>query len=60
MEELALRGFPFPEPLVKQLAQRVAGADSSGAVPLRVSPAFRDVAIHPTGVVLYRVKRSKA
>jgi len=60
VEELALRGFPFPEPLVKQLAQRVAGADSSGAVPLRVSPAFRDVAIHPTGVVLYRVKRSKA
>jgi hypothetical protein len=60
VEELALRGFPFPEPLVKQLAQRMAGADSSGAVPLRVSPAFRDVAIHPTGVVLYRVKRSKA
>ena len=57
--ELSLRGFPFPGPLVKQLAQRVAGADSSGAVPLRVSPTFTDVAIHPTGVVLYRIKRRK-
>jgi hypothetical protein len=28
-------------------------------VPLRVSPAFTDVAIHPTGVVLYRFKRRK-
>lgn len=59
VEELALRGFPFPGPIVKQLAQRVAGADSTGAVPLRVSPAFVDVAIHPTGVVLYRHKRRK-
>ena len=57
--ELSLRGFPFPGPLVKQLAQRVAGADSSGAVPLRVAPTFTDVAIHPTGVVLYRFKRKK-
>ncbi len=58
--ELALRGFPLPGPFVKQLAQRVAGADSTGAVPLRVSPTFTDVAIHPTGVVLYRFKRRKA
>jgi hypothetical protein len=57
VQELSLRGFPFPAPLVKQLAQRVAGADSSGAVLLRVSPAFVDVAIHPTGVVLYRERR---
>jgi len=59
VQELSLRGFPFPGPLVKQLAQRVAGADSSGAVPLRVSPAFTDVAIHPTGVVLYRSTRRR-
>lgn len=57
VEELALRGVPFPTPLVRQLAQRVAGADSGGAVPLRVSPAFVAVAIHPTGVVLYRHRR---
>lgn len=58
--ELSLRGFPLPGPFVKQLAQRVAGADSTGAVPLRVAPSFTDVAIHPTGVVLYRFKRRKA
>jgi hypothetical protein len=57
VQELSLRGFPFPEPMVKQLAQRVAGADADGAVPLRVSPAFTDVVIHPTGIVLYRGKR---
>src|SRR5213080_1608854 len=58
VQELSLRGFPFPPPVVKQLAQRVAGADSSGAVPLRVSPGFADVRVHPTAVVLYRLKRS--
>jgi len=57
--ELSLRGFPFPGPMVTQLARRVAGADSTGAVPLRVAPGFTDVAIHPTGIVLYRVKRRK-
>jgi hypothetical protein len=55
--ELSLRGIAFPGPMVTQLAQRVAGADSTGAVPLRVSPSFIDVAIHPTGIVLYRTKR---
>jgi hypothetical protein len=61
--ELSLRGLSFPAPVVTQLAQRVAGADSTGAVPLRLPPGFSDVvdlAIHPTGVVLYRVKRRKA
>lgn len=58
--ELSLRGFAFPGPVVKQLAQRVAGADSSGALLLHVSPAFRDLAIHPTGIVLYRLQRRKA
>ena len=60
VQELSLRGFPFPAPVVKQLAQRVAGADSTGTVPLRVSPTFVDVAIHPTGVVLYRQRRRGA
>src|SRR5947207_1736896 len=58
VQELSLRGIPFPPPVVKQLAQRVAGADTTGAVPLRVSPGFADVRIHPTAVVLYRLKRS--
>jgi hypothetical protein len=59
IQELSLRGIPFPPPVVRQLAQRVAGADSTGAVPLRVSPGFADVRIHPTAVVLYRLKRSQ-
>jgi len=57
IDELALRGIPFPGPMVKQLAKRMAGADSTGAVPLRVSPNFNDVAVHQTGVVLYRRRR---
>jgi hypothetical protein len=57
IEELSLRGMAFPSLMAKQIAQRVAGADAEGAVALRVSPNFQDVAIHPTGVVLYRTKR---
>jgi hypothetical protein len=60
LQELSLRGLPFPAPMIRQLAQRLAGADSSGAVPLRVSPTFADVAVHPTGVVLYKTKRSRS
>ncbi len=56
--ELSLRGMALPAPLVAELARRMAGADASGAVPLRVSPAFRDVVIHPTAVILYRVRRT--
>src|SRR5207249_10076157 len=58
VQELTLRGIAFPGPVVAQLAQRIAGADSTGAVPLRVSPSFTDVAIHPTGIVLYQIGRA--
>jgi hypothetical protein len=54
VRELSLRGFPFPPPAVRSLARQAAGADSTGAVALRVDPAIGDVAIHPAGVVLYR------
>ena len=57
IKELSLRGMAFPSLMVTELARRVAGADVDGAVALRVSPAFHDVAIHPTGVVLYRTRR---
>jgi hypothetical protein len=57
IKELSLRGMAFPSLMVTQLARRMAGADADGAVQLRVSPAFQDVAIHPTGVVLYRTRR---
>jgi hypothetical protein len=59
IDELSLRGVAFPQPVVTMIARRMAGADSTGAVPLRVSPAFRDVAIHPSGVVLYRTRRRR-
>lgn len=58
VQELSLRGMAFPSLMVTQLARRVAGADPDGAVALRVPPAFEDVAIHPTGVVLYRTRRT--
>src|SRR2546422_220037 len=58
-QELWLRGFPSPPPVVRQLAQRVAGADSTGAVPLHVSSGVADVRIHPTVMVLCRLKRSE-
>ena len=57
IEELSLRGIALPGPMVTELARRMAGADATGAVPLRVSPVFRDVVIHPTGVILYRGRR---
>ena len=57
IQELSLRGITFPPALASQVARRVAGADSSGAVPLRVSPAFQDVTIHPGIAILYRTRR---
>ena len=57
IQELSLRGMSFPSLMTKQIAQRVAGADADGAVALRVSSSFQDIAVHPTGVVLYRTRR---
>ena len=54
IEELSIRGFPFPAPAVKQLAQQMAGADAEGAVAVRVEPAITSLAIHPTRMILYR------
>ena len=58
IRELSLRGFPVPGAAVKQLARQVAGADAGGAVPIAVDRAITDVAVHPTGVVLYRRRRA--
>jgi hypothetical protein len=54
IEEITLRGFPFPPPAVKTIAQRVAGADPRGAVALTVDRGVLRVTIHPTGVICYR------
>lgn len=53
VQELSIRGFPFPGPAVARLAKLVAGADD-GSVPIVVPPTIRRVVIHPTGVVCYR------
>lgn len=57
VQEFMLHGVPFPPPAVRSLARQAAGADTSGAVPLKVDPAIADVAVHPAGVVLYRARR---
>lgn len=54
LEELSVRGFAFPPPLVKAIAQRVAGADSTGALTVPLPPEVSTIVIRPTGVVLYR------
>jgi hypothetical protein len=57
IHEISLRGFAFPGPAVKSIARQMAGASPDGAIPLTVDPAVSDIAIHPTGVVLYRRPR---
>lgn len=58
LRELSLRGFPFPGPMVQALAQRMAGADSTGSLPVPLAPDVAEIVIRPTGVVLHRRKRS--
>lgn len=57
IREISLRGFAFPAPAVRSIARQMAGADADGAIPLQVDRAVARVAIHPTGVVLYRAAR---
>jgi hypothetical protein len=52
--EISLRGIEIPGPFVKQITKQMAGASANGAVPLKVDPAVSDVAVHTTGVVLYK------
>jgi hypothetical protein len=58
IQNISLRGIEFPGPVVNSIAKQMAGASSNGAIPLKVDPAVSDVAIHPTGVVLYRTRRA--
>jgi hypothetical protein len=57
LEEISIRGFPFPRAMVTNLAQRMAGADSTGALPVPLPPEVRDIVIKPTGVIVYKRKR---
>jgi hypothetical protein len=58
LQELSVRGFPFPGPMVRGIAQRMAGADSTGSLAVPLPPDVSEIAIRPTGVVLYRRKRT--
>lgn len=57
LRQLSIRGIEFPAATIAQLARRLAGADSDGAVPVRLDRVIGAVAVHPTGVVLYRTTR---
>jgi hypothetical protein len=57
VEDISVRGIEFPGPVVNSIAKQMAGAASNGAIPVKVDPAVSDVAVHPTGVVLYRTRR---
>jgi hypothetical protein len=57
IKEISLRGIAFPGPAVKSIARQMAGANADGAIPVQVDRAVADIAIHPTGVVLYRKAR---
>jgi hypothetical protein len=58
IQNISLRGIEFPGPVVNSIAKQMAGASSNGSIPLKVDPAVSDVAVHPTGVVLYRTRRA--
>ena len=57
LEDLSLRGFPFPRPMVRQLSQRMAGADSLGRLPVPLPREVQNIKIRPTGVIVYRTRR---
>ena len=54
IREISLRGIAFPAPAVKSIARQMAGADDQGGIPVQVDRAIARIAIHPTGLVLYR------
>jgi hypothetical protein len=58
ISEISLRGIEIPGPVVHSIAKQMAGATSDGSIPLKVDPAVSDVAVHPTGVVLYKRRRT--
>src|SRR5437762_14339364 len=57
IKEISLRGIEIPRPIVHSIASQMAGA-ANGAIPLKLDPSISDVAVHPTGVVLYRRPRA--
>jgi hypothetical protein len=60
ISEITLRGIEIPSPMVRSIAKQMVGASADGAIPLKVDPTISDVAVHPTGVVLYKQRRAPA
>jgi hypothetical protein len=58
INEISLRGIEIPGPMVHSISKQMAGASGDGAIPLKVDPTIQDVAVHPTGVVLYKKRRA--
>jgi hypothetical protein len=58
IREISLRGIEIPGPMVQSIARQMAGATSDGAIPLKVDPSVSEIAVHPTGVVLYKRRRT--
>jgi len=58
INQISLRGIEIPGPIVQSIARQMAGASSDGAIPLKLEPSISDVAVHPTGVVLYRRRKA--
>ena len=58
IREISLRGIEFPGPAVKSIARQMAGADAEGGIPVQVDRGIARIAIHPTGLVLYRTRSS--
>jgi len=58
ISEISLRGIEIPGPMVRSISRQMAGVSADGAIPLKVDPTISDVAVHPTGVVLYKRRRA--
>jgi hypothetical protein len=58
IRDISLRGIEIPSPIVQSIARQMGGATSDGAVPLKVDPSVSEIAVHPTGVVLYKRRRT--
>ena len=58
VDDISLKGIEVPGPIVQSIAKQMAGATPDGAIPLKVDPSVSDVAVHPTGVVLYKRRRA--
>lgn len=52
VDQLTLGTFPFPRDVIPRLLERALGSRTS-SIPVIIPEGIEDVAIHPTGVILY-------